>query len=355
YLKLIMAVKNLPVSPSVPPGSWFVRFYTWVLYDCIHWGLVLCIAAWQQFTTSPPILDIDNLAKRTGNVAVLTGGPRGIALGMLKRLVQLDFTIVIGARDIKDSQRRVDEFANSNPDLSCSKVTIFEMDLMSLASVRKFADNVMGNFSRIDLLLCNAAVIKTPYQVTEDGFESQFQANYLSNFLLTDLLLNRLKATAKMKGSPCQIIYSSSLIYPFGKVDFKELETSTVYTPVKAYIPTKLYQVMSMLSLEKKLLGDDAQVHCYAVHPGLVLTDMANTLPVMSIITKRLSGLFRTIQQGADTILWPAFCADYQNRGGLYMESGMSQPIAKIALDKEVQSNLFARSQELIAPVISSK
>ncbi|CAL8144831.1 unnamed protein product [Orchesella dallaii] len=333
---------------SVPPGAWYKRLLAYLFYDCIYFWIVFLVAAWKEISARPPKLDTSNLPKRTGDVAVITGGPRGIAAGIVKRLVELDFTIVMGARNIKESQRRLDELAKSNPSLSFKNVIILEMELMSLSSVKKFANEVLSKYPRIHLMLCNAAIMKVPYQVTEDGFESTFQVNYLSDFLLTHLLLDRLKATARSTGSPCQIIYSSSMIYPFAKVDFNELETSTVYTPLKAYFPTKLYQVMSMLALERRLVEEDAQVHCYAVHPGMIPTDVLADL-VGDFLDRNLKRIMRTIENGADTILWPAFCADYQHRGGLYMEHGSSIPIAKSASDKKAQATLFAKSQELVS------
>lgn len=70
--------------------------------------------------------------------------------------------------------------------------------------------------------------MKAPYEITEDGYESQFQVNYLSNFLLTELLLKRMKETAILKGGPCQIIYTSSMIYQCGKFNINELEKPCV-------------------------------------------------------------------------------------------------------------------------------
>ncbi|ODM96753.1 Short-chain dehydrogenase TIC 32, chloroplastic [Orchesella cincta] len=334
---------------SKPPGIWYKRLHAYVVYDIFYMVVAGVIALWNEFTVRPPILQVEQIAKRTGHVAVLTGGPRGLALGLIKTLVQLDYNVVMGVRDVDDSQRRLDEFSKSNPDLSLKKITFLEMDLKSLQSVRKFADGLLNKVSRIDLLLCNAAVMKSPYELTKDGFESQFQVNYLSHFLLTHLLLGKIKATAAMKSSPCQIIFTSSMMYAFGRVDFNELEKSAVYTSTKAYLPTKLCQVMGMLTFQKQLLEDDAQVYCYAVHPGLIPTDLWLEAggPFIARVAQLINGIFRTVKNGADTILWPAFGAEYQNQGGLYLESGKSVNIASKALDKEVQAKLNSKSKEL--------
>lgn len=95
------------------------------------------------------------IEKRTGQVAVITGGPRGLAVGLLKRLLQLDYTIFMGVRSMSDSKRRFEQFAKDNPDLPTHNVQLMQMELMSLKTVRKFAEDLLSKVDRIDLLLCN--------------------------------------------------------------------------------------------------------------------------------------------------------------------------------------------------------
>ncbi|CAL8102491.1 unnamed protein product [Orchesella dallaii] len=335
--------------PLIPPGFWYQKIYNFFLYDIFYTVIISVVAIWKEVTVRAPVLQVDTMEKRTGQVAVLTGGPRGLALGLIKTLVRLDYDIIMGVRNIEDSKKRLDEFAKSNSKLCFNKITFLEMDLKSLKSMRNFAADVLNKVSRIDLLLCNAAVMKTPYELTEDGFESQFQINYLSHFLLTHLLKDKIKATAALKKSPCQIIYTSSVVHSYGEVDFNELEKCSVYNSTKNYLPTKLCQVIGMLTFQNMMLEEEAQVNCYAVHPGLIPTELwydagGNFLGRFGHI---FSGLLRSVQNGADTILWPAFSPEYQNRGGLYMESGLAINIVSKALDKEVQSKLYAKSKEL--------
>lgn len=197
---------------------------------------------------------------RPGEVVVITGGPRGISYELAKKFLQLDFIVIMGARDVKASQVRVDQMREQG--VINGKIHLLPLNLKSLAATKEFAIKVLELTSRIDILINNgkaynkklyinrftvnccschssqyllyftnkwsiAGIMMTPYECTVDGYESQFQVNYLSHYLLTTLLLPTIKQTAldRSDESGCRIINTTSTYHLAGSLDFDDLET----------------------------------------------------------------------------------------------------------------------------------
>ncbi|ODM91828.1 hypothetical protein Ocin01_14856 [Orchesella cincta] len=164
-------------------------------------------------------MEIDHFRteKRSNQVVVMTGGPRGIGFDIVKNCFRV--------RNIAASENGILEIRHLG--ISSGRVKFLNLDLKSLRSVRKFANEVLASTegSRIDLLLNNAGIVSPSYEVTQDGYESIFQVNYLSHFLLTNLLLPRMRDTAVKKNESCHILNTSSDTNRGGRIDFTELET----------------------------------------------------------------------------------------------------------------------------------
>ena len=144
-----------------------------------------------------------------------------------------------------------------------------QLDLASCTSVRSFATRVLTEEDEIHILINNAGVMMTPYQLTEDGFETQFGVNHLGHFLLTLLLLERIK-----KSAPSRIINVSSYAHVFGKLDFEDMMwAKTRYNSMLAYGRSKLANVMFSRELAKRLVGSGVTV-C-SLHPGTIRTELS--------------------------------------------------------------------------------
>ncbi|XP_042370756.1 retinol dehydrogenase 11-like [Plectropomus leopardus] len=147
-----------------------------------------------------------------------------------------------------------------------------QLDLASLKSVRSFADDFLRSESRLDLLINNAGLLNSGK--TEDGFGMIFGVNHLGHFLLTVLLLDRLKASG-----PSRVVTVASIMYKMGKVDFSCLTThrdvalgSRTYHLGQKYNDSKLCNILFTYELAKRLQGTD--VTCYSVHPGAIQTEI---------------------------------------------------------------------------------
>ncbi len=147
-------------------------------------------------------------------------------------------------------------------------VLFAQLDLASLQSVRDFSSKMLETEPQIDILINNAGIMIPPYTKTEDGFEIQFGVNHLAHFLLTNLLLER------MKESPAaRIVNVSSLAHQYGKINFDDLQSEVSYSRVWAYSQSKLANVIFTRSLAARL-RDSPNVTTYSLHPGSVDTEL---------------------------------------------------------------------------------
>ena len=154
-------------------------------------------------------------ARIDGKTVIITGGNTGIGKVTALELAKRGGCIIIACRDAKKGADAVAEIKNVSGNDS---IFFRSLDLASCTSVRKFAQDVLKTEARIDVLLLNAGVMFTPYQLTEDGYELQFGVNHLGHFLLTYLLLDRIKESA-----PSRVVVVSSLGHRVGTLDYDDM------------------------------------------------------------------------------------------------------------------------------------
>jgi NAD(P)-dependent dehydrogenase (short-subunit alcohol dehydrogenase family) len=297
-------------------------------------------------------------------VYIVTGANSGSGFATTKQLAEQG-AFVIGAC------RRVDA-ANevfSNLDDIRGSVEVMELDLASLASVRRFAEAFLAKYDRLDGLVNNAGVMHTPQGRTKDGFETQFGVNYLGHFLLTELLLDTLKASA-----PARIVCVSSVAHAgmrgyFGEIDFKDLNfDNNEYDAYQAYANSKLAIVLQALDLSRRLEGTG--VSAYSVHPGWIrsnlVADSAGAAGkfVQNVLLRPFSGMLGTMSwfEGAQTTLHCLLDDDAPNHSGEYYSQisilypnkdnrpgGWPMPSPNtLAHDKELASKLYGTSMEMV-------
>ena len=154
-------------------------------------------------------------ARVDGKTVVITGGNTGIGKETAQELAARGGRVIIGCRDVKKSTAVVAEIRKNT---SNKEVFFKKLDLASTDSIRHFAREILREESRIDILILNAGVMHTPYMLTKEGFEFQFGINHLGHFLLTHLLLDRLKESA-----PSRVVVVSSLLHKMGSLDFNDM------------------------------------------------------------------------------------------------------------------------------------
>lgn len=197
---------------------------------------------------------------------------------------------------------------------------------------------------RLDILINNAGVMAMPKSLTKDGFEMQLGVNHLGHFLLTNLLLDTLKASA-----PSRIVVVSSLAHKFGAINKDDLNSEKSYNKYKAYSQSKLANVLFTRELARRLRGTGVTVN--AVHPGVVKTELGRHL-VKSYVRRAIEPIvyfaFKTPRSGSQTQLMVALDADLKTITGKYFADCQIKGEAKSGSkdDDELAGWLWKISEE---------
>ena len=210
-----------------------------------------------------------------GKTVIITGANTGIGLETAVDLAKRGARVVLACRSVEKGQAAVEAVKSRSKN---ENVVFVKLDLASLKSVRDFSDRVLQDEVHIDILINNAGVMVPPYTKTEDGFELQIGVNHLAHFLLTNLLLERIKETPSSR-----IINVSSLAHRRGKINFDDLQSEQSYSPMREYAQSKLANVLFTQSLAKRMKGTNATA--YSLHPGAVRTELGRHINVILVST----------------------------------------------------------------------
>jgi NAD(P)-dependent dehydrogenase (short-subunit alcohol dehydrogenase family) len=212
---------------------------------------------------------------QSGRVAVVTGANTGLGYYTAAALAETGAHVVLAVRDLEKGNLALARIVAAYPK---ADVTLQELDLSSLASVRAAAAALRKSYPRIDLLINNAGVMWTPKQLTADGFEMQFGTNHLGHFALTGLLLDNL---LPVRGS--RVVTVSSTGHRIrAAIHFDDLQWEHRYDRVAAYGQSKLGNLLFTYELQRRLAArDQPTTAALAAHPGFSNTELARNLPVV--------------------------------------------------------------------------
>nr|XP_027194722.1 retinol dehydrogenase 12-like [Dermatophagoides pteronyssinus] len=287
----------------------------------------------------------DNEERLTGQTVVITGANSGIGQHTARIFAQLNANVFMLCRDLNKARIVCDEIRNEinqlNNNVTKNQIELIQLDLSSLDSVRKCAKELNEKIEKIDYLINNAGIMMCPESKTIDGFESQFATNHLGHFLLTNLLMDKIQ-----RSSSARIINLASVAHMPGTIHFDNINLDNgAYTPLKAYAQSKLANVLFTLELAKKLHGTNIRV--YAVHPGLVNTELGRHLNGLTLC---LLNFFRRMilispELGAQTTLYCAFDSNIMNdSGGYFANCRRIKNMVKNATNIDVAEQLWELS-----------
>jgi len=206
-----------------------------------------------QWTTE----DIPNLA---GKTAIVTGANSGIGYEMVRALIRKGAMVILACRNKDKGEAAVRQIAQEYPG---AKAELGLLDLSSLALVRRFAGEFTHRYDRLDILINNAGIMRTPFGKTADGFELQFGVNHLGHFALTGLLLDLIIRTPQAR-----VVTVSSYGHHFGKIDFDNLNADKGYDAGGAYGQSKLANLLFTYELHRRFRGAGVDAIAAAAHPG---------------------------------------------------------------------------------------
>jgi retinol dehydrogenase 14 len=281
---------------------------------------------------------VARLAAMTGRVCVITGATRGIGRATAAGLAELGAALVLVARRREDGARVARELPRKQ---GAPPPDVVPADLSSQRSVREAAEKIRARHPQLHVLINNAASIPKQRETTVDGLEMQFAVNHLAPFLLTNQLLDRLRA-----GSPARIVNVSSGAHQGGTLDFADLQSERRYDPVRVYGRTKLANVLFTYELARRLRGTGVTANC--LHPGVIATKLLAdymNVPLVGGVIARTFG--DSPQTGADATLYLAASPDVEGVTGKYFVDGRASRSSRASYDEASQRRLWEVSARL--------
>lgn len=226
----------------------------------------------------------------TGKLIIVTGGNSGLGYESVKAFAIKGAEVVLASRSGEKGEEARAEILKSVPG---GKITVMQLDLGDLESVRNFAKSFGKSYKKLDVLLNNAGIMMSPYFQTKDGFEGQFGTNHLGHFALTGLLMEVLLQTGNSR-----IVNVSSGAHKRGEMDFENLQfdNGKGYSPIKAYGRSKLSNLLFTYELQRKLEAAGKDTIAVAAHPGVAMTNLARYLEERFLF-KLLNPLFKWMAQ----------------------------------------------------------
>ena len=292
-----------------------------------------------------------------GKRVLITGGNTGIGKACASELARRGADVVFTSRD---AERGAAALADVRAVSGRDDVELMSLDLASLASVRSFAAEYRARHQRLDVLILNAGVVVLgERQRTVDGFERMFGVNHLGHFLLTDLLLDRVRASA-----PSRIVVLSSEGYKMAPegLNFDDLQSEHDFDGFVKYGHSKLANVYFTTELARRLAGTGVTVN--AVHPGYVETELGRPRPEDRKPRKRAGGGKASKPKGPDlshlpppmspldgaaTSLFVACDPSLDGVAGEYFSECKAVPLPPVGADAEAARRLWEVSEKLIS------
>jgi|SRR5271157_1605317 len=274
----------------------------------------------------------------SGKVCMVTGANSGIGRATAEQLAMMGASVVIVCRNRSKGERVLSEIRSKTG----GSVELLLADFASLDSVRRLAEEFSKTHGSLPVLVNNAGVAKIRRSVTGDGFETTFQVNYLSHFLLTRLLLDTLK-----KSAPSRIVNVSSVSHYGGSIPLEDLQLRKGYGVMKAYSLSKLALVLFTYELSRRLSGTGVTANC--LHPGAVATNIwGNAMGPLSFLGK-VSKLFLIgPDKGAETPVYLASSPDVEGVTGRYFDDKKEKKSSAESYDEKLAAELWDRSSAMV-------
>jgi len=281
----------------------------------------------------------------SGRTAIVTGANTGIGLETARVLALRGAHVVMACRDLDKARKaRKTLVRESNGSLGEASFEPRSLDLGSLASVRSFAQEIASENRPVHLLVNNAGIMLPTRQETSDGFEAHFGTNHLGHFLLTNLLLEPLRA-----GAPSRVVNVASEAMRMSGLT-RELDDLNwerkKWSGWKAYGSSKLMNLLFTRAWHRRHGAEG--ITSNALHPGMVRTELARSQSWPFLLLGLVAWPWmKQVDGGAATTVYAATAPEYGRKGGEYLADCAPARAPKLAADEGIQEGLWARSAEL--------
>lgn len=272
-----------------------------------------------------------------GKTVVITGATSGIGEVAAERLAAKGARIVLVARDRARAEATLARLAKAGG----TGHAVHYADLSSLAEMKRVAAEIAAAEPKIDVLVNNAGAMFNALRTTEDGFELTFATNHLSYFVLTQGLIERLKAAGAAR-----IVSTASMMHSGAALDFDDLQCRRNYSGTQAYSRSKLYNILFTRELARRLAGTPVTANC--LHPGFVASRFGDQSGGALQLAFKAAKLFAiSPEKGAETLVYLASSPDVAGVTGSYFYQCKPAAPSKTALDDAAAARLWSETERL--------
>lgn len=276
---------------------------------------------------------------------LITGATNGIGKAAALELANMEAEVIIVGRNPQKTQRVLNELKITSGN---HNMNMLIADLSSIEQIRQLADEFLTKYDSLDVLINNAGAMFSEYKQSKDGLEMTFALNHISYFLLTNLLLDKLKHTAQAKGEARIINVSSGAHMAANKgIKLDNLYEDKSYSMFGAYGSSKLANILFTYELANRLEGSGVTVN--ALHPGFVDSGFGNNthgfISFMTGIMQRL--VAKSSEEGAETPVYLAASPEVKGITGKYWQNKQQTKSSKISYNHQQQLKLWEVSAEI--------
>jgi len=279
----------------------------------------------------------------TGRTVLITGGTGGIGKATAIGLAALGARVgIVGRNQARADSAAADIRSQATPS-DPVQIDVFVADLSVQSGVRSLAGEVLDRYPRLHVLINNVGGYWATRHLTADGLERTFAVNHLAPFLLTNLLLDRLTASA-----PARVVTVSSNAQATGRMNFDDLQGEHKYSGARAYNQSKLANVLFTYELARRLAGSGVTAN--ALHPGVVRTGFGAEDPTkaMKLLLPLALPFLKTPAQGAVTSIHLASAPELQAVSGQYFAGSRPKRSADRSYDEATAARLWQVSADLV-------
>jgi len=277
--------------------------------------------------------DVQHISMK-GKICLVTGANSGIGFETAKALARMGARVGLVCRTPAKCEDAKSTILQAVPD---AELGSFAADLSSQAEIRRVAADITRTYPKIDVLINNAGIVENTFKRSVDGIEMTFAVNHLAYFLLTNLLLEPIKAAA-----PSRIINVSSAAHFGARIDFDDLQGEKGYNGWRAYSQSKLANILFTYELARRLAGTGVTVNC--LHPGVIGTKLFRNLGIINT----LAGIFLSSpEKGAETSVYLASSPEVEGVTGKYFDNKRAVPSSSASYNEADAKRLWQISAEL--------